>query len=138
MNYKIEYEKWINTEYFDKTTKKELLNIKESEAEIEDRFYKNLEFGTGGMRGEIGAGTNRMNLYTVRKATVGLAQYISSFGEEAKGRGAVIAYDSRHKSPEFALEAAKLFMVQLTHRLLFSPPSVALTKTSSCGKLSLM
>jgi len=74
---------------------------------LEDCFYKNLEFGTGGMRGEIGPGTNRMNVYTVRKASEGLARYIESFGEEAKKRGVVIAYDSRHKSPEFAMEAAK-------------------------------
>nr|WP_208404557.1 phospho-sugar mutase [Saccharococcus thermophilus] len=74
---------------------------------LEDSFYKDLEFGTGGMRGEIGPGTNRMNIYTVRKASEGLARYIESFGEEAKKRGVVIAYDSRHKSREFAMEAAK-------------------------------
>ncbi|RFU71438.1 phospho-sugar mutase [Peribacillus saganii] len=81
--------------------------MKEDEKSLEDAFYKNLEFGTGGMRGEIGAGTNRMNIYTVRKATEGLARYIESFGEEAKARGTVIAFDSRRKSPEFAMEAAK-------------------------------
>lgn len=84
-----------------------LEEMNDDEIALEDAFYKNLEFGTGGMRGEIGPGTNRMNIYTVRKATVGLAEYIQSFGNEAKSRGVVIAYDSRHKSPEFALEAAK-------------------------------
>ncbi|MCD2486572.1 phospho-sugar mutase, partial [Staphylococcus aureus] len=78
----------------------------------EDCFYKDLEFGTGGMRGEIGAGTNRMNIYTVRKASAGVAAYISKQGEEAKKRGVVIAYDSRHKSPEFAMEAAKTLATQ--------------------------
>lgn len=84
-----------------------LEEMEDDEILLEDAFYKNLEFGTGGMRGEMGPGTNRMNIYTVRKATVGLAEYIQSFGNEAKSRGVVIAYDSRHKSPEFALEAAK-------------------------------
>lgn len=81
--------------------------MSQEESKLEDAFYKNLEFGTGGMRGEIGVGTNRMNVYTVRKATAGLADYINTFGEEAKNRGVVIGYDSRHKSPEFAMEAAK-------------------------------
>nr|WP_095532671.1 phospho-sugar mutase [Domibacillus epiphyticus] len=84
-----------------------LVNIENDEKSLEDAFYKNLEFGTGGMRGEIGAGTNRMNVYTIRKASAGLAAYISDVGEEAKRRGVVIAYDSRHKSPEFAMESAK-------------------------------
>jgi len=75
---------------------------------LEDCFYKNLEFGTGGMRGEIGPGTNRLNIYTVRKATEGLARFIEENGDEAKERGVVIAYDSRHKSPEFALEVAQV------------------------------
>jgi phosphoglucomutase len=78
-----------------------------NDVELEDAFYKNLEFGTGGMRGEIGVGTNRMNIFTVRKASAGLATYIEEFGQEAKDRGVVIAYDSRHKSSEFAMEAAK-------------------------------
>jgi phosphoglucomutase len=81
--------------------------LQHNEKALEDSFYKNLEFGTGGMRGEIGPGTNRMNIYTVRKAAEGLARYIVEQGEEAKERGVVIAYDSRHKSPEFALEVAK-------------------------------
>ncbi|SIR02692.1 alpha-phosphoglucomutase [Peribacillus simplex] len=107
MNWKSLYTTWAGYQNLNGELRVLLEEMQRDEAKLEDAFYKNLEFGTGGMRGEIGAGTNRMNLYTVRKATVGLAQYISSFGEEAKGRGAVIAYDSRHKSPEFALEAAK-------------------------------
>lgn len=82
--------------------------MKESEEEVEDAFYKNLEFGTGGMRGELGPGTNRLNLYMVRKATEGLACYIEENGEKAKQKGVVVAYDSRHKSAEFALEVAKV------------------------------
>lgn len=107
MDWKSLYTTWAGYQNLNGELRVLLDEMQQDEAQLEDAFYKNLEFGTGGMRGEIGAGTNRMNLYTVRKATVGLAQYISSFGEEAKGRGAVIAYDSRHKSPEFALEAAK-------------------------------
>ncbi|MBT2664991.1 phospho-sugar mutase [Bacillus sp. ISL-4] len=107
MDWKSLYTTWSGYQNLNGELRVLLEEMQRDEAKLEDAFYKNLEFGTGGMRGEIGVGTNRMNLYTVRKATVGLAQYISSFGEEAKGRGAVIAYDSRHKSPEFALEAAK-------------------------------
>ncbi|MBE4906838.1 phospho-sugar mutase [Bacillus luteolus] len=107
MNWKEVYELWMDFEGLDPELK-QLLNEKQhNEKELEDCFYKTLEFGTGGMRGEIGPGTNRMNVYTVRKASEGLAKYIDSFGEEAKKRGVVIAFDSRHKSPEFAMEAAK-------------------------------
>lgn len=104
MNYKEQYDFWLSDAYFDEATKDELRNIAESEKEIEDRFYKELEFGTGGLRGVIGAGTNRMNIYTVRKATQGLANYIVKQG--GKDRGVAIAYDSRRMSPEFADEAA--------------------------------
>lgn len=108
MNYKENYNEWINNPYFDEETKKELLSIRENEKEIEDRFYKNLEFGTGGLRGVIGAGSNRINKYTVRRATYGLANYIlNKCGNEGKKKGVVIAYDSRHKSEEFCLETAK-------------------------------
>jgi len=100
------YNKWLKEPYFDEYTKRELESIKDNEKEIEDRFYKDLEFGTAGLRGIIGAGTNRMNKYTVRKATQGLSNYIKSKGEEAKSRGVVIAYDSRKMSEEFAKEAA--------------------------------
>ncbi len=98
---------WLESDYFDKETKNELLGLKDNEKEIEDRFYKNLEFGTGGLRGIIGAGTNRMNIYTVRVASQGLADYIKETGTQ--DRGIVIAYDSRFMSPEFSLEAAKVF-----------------------------
>ncbi len=104
MSYQEEFNFWLNDEYFDEDTKKELLAIRNDEKEIEDRFYKELEFGTGGLRGVIGAGTNRMNIYTVRKATQGLANYILKQG--GKEKGVAIAYDSRRKSPEFADEAA--------------------------------
>ncbi|MGE7766311.1 phospho-sugar mutase [Peribacillus sp. NPDC096540] len=107
MDWKSVYTTWAGYQNLNGELRVLLEEMQQDQAKLEDAFYKNLEFGTGGMRGEIGAGTNRMNIYTVRKATAGLAQYISTFGEEAKGRGAVIAYDSRHKSPEFALEAAK-------------------------------
>jgi len=106
------YEKlefWLSNDYFDSQTKEELNKIKNDRKEVEERFYKDLEFGTGGLRGIIGAGTNRMNIYTVRKASQGLADYICKMGDEAKKRGIVIAYDSRNMSPEFSLEAAKVF-----------------------------
>ena len=102
--YKEEYAFWLEDSYFDQETKDELLAIKDNETEIEDRFYKELEFGTGGLRGVIGAGTNRMNIYTVRKATQGLANYIKKQGGQEKG--VAIAYDSRRMSPEFADVAA--------------------------------
>ena len=104
MSYKEQYDFWLEDAYFDEKTKEELRGIAGDEKEIEDRFYKELEFGTGGLRGVIGAGTNRMNIYTVRKATQGLANYIIKQG--GKDRGVAIAYDSRRMSPEFADEAA--------------------------------
>jgi phosphoglucomutase len=107
MDWKQTYERWINTPHLDEELKQSLEKISKDEKQLEDCFYKNLEFGTGGMRGEIGPGTNRMNIYTIRKASEGLARFIESYGEEAKRRGVAIAYDSRHKSPEFAMEAAK-------------------------------
>lgn len=106
MNYMEKYDEWINSSYFDEATKKELLSIKNDKEEIEDRFFRELEFGTGGLRGIIGAGTNRMNKYNVRKTTQGLANYILKNVDDAKEKGVVIAYDSRYKSPEFAREAA--------------------------------
>ena len=104
MDYKKKYEEWLSNPYFDADTKAELEGIKEDENEIKERFYADLEFGTAGLRGVIGAGTNRMNIYTVRKATQGLANYILKQG--AADRGVAIAYDSRRMSPEFADEAA--------------------------------
>ncbi|WP_131038311.1 phospho-sugar mutase [Clostridioides difficile] len=108
MDYKNNYEMWLNSPYFDEQTKNELLSIKDDEKEIQDRFYKNLEFGTGGLRGIIGAGTNRINIYTVRRATLGVLNYImKTQGEEGKQKGIVIAHDSRYMSREFCIEVAK-------------------------------
>ena len=104
MNYREVYRSWIENPYFDEKTKEELLAVQDNEKEIEDRFYRDLEFGTGGMRGLIGAGTNRMNRYTIRKASQGLANYLKKQGTD--GKGVVIAYDSRRYSDEFALETA--------------------------------
>ncbi len=104
MGYRESYEEWLNNPYFDEETRKELQAITGNEKEIEERFYMDLEFGTAGLRGIIGAGTNRMNVYTVRKATQGLANYILGVGAEKKG--VAIAYDSRRMSPEFADVAA--------------------------------
>lgn len=107
MDWKKKYEQWLAYEPLDEELKRSLKEHQYDVQWLEDCFYKNLEFGTGGMRGEIGPGTNRMNVYTIRKASEGLARYIESFGEAAKKRGVVIAYDSRHKSREFAMETAK-------------------------------
>ena len=104
MSYMDEYKFWLEDDYFDADTKAELKALEGNDKEIEDRFYKELEFGTGGLRGVIGAGTNRMNVYTVRKATQGLANYIIKMGGADKG--VAIAYDSRFMSPEFADVAA--------------------------------
>ncbi len=104
MDYRDMYEEWLNNPYFDEATKQELRDIAGDDNEIRERFYTDLEFGTAGLRGIIGAGTNRMNIYTVRKATQGLANYIGKVG--GKDKGVAIAYDSRRMSPEFADEAA--------------------------------
>ena len=104
MDFMKEYQKWCTDPYFDKETKAELAAIVDDKAEIEDRFYRTLEFGTGGLRGVIGAGTNRMNIYTVRQATQGLANYIIS--QNGQNKGVAIAHDSRRMSPEFTEEAA--------------------------------
>ena len=103
-DYKSIYEEWLANPYFDEATKEELRSIKEDENEIKERFYQDLEFGTAGLRGIIGAGINRMNIYVVRRATQGLANHIIKQGGADKG--VAIAYDSRHMSPEFAEEAA--------------------------------
>ena len=104
MDYRETYEAWLANPYFDEETKKELQGIADDDNEIKERFYADLEFGTAGLRGIIGAGTNRMNIYTVRKATQGLANYIIK--ENGQKKGVAIAYDSRRMSPEFADEAA--------------------------------
>lgn len=106
MTYQEKYQFWLDAPYFDEKTKEELRAIAGDEKEIEDRFYRDLKFGTGGLRGVIGAGTNRMNIYTVTKATQGLANYISELGEKAKNQGVVIAFDSRRMSPEFSRATA--------------------------------
>ncbi len=104
MDYRERYESWLSDPYFDEATKEELRAIEGDDQEIEERFYKDLEFGTAGLRGVIGAGTNRLNIYTVRKATQGMANYIIK--NNGQDRGVAIAHDSRHMSPEFADEAA--------------------------------
>jgi len=101
-----EYERWLSVELDDKDLTEELLAVKDQPEEINDRFYRNLEFGTGGLRGVIGAGTNRMNVYTVRKATQGLADYLNAHNEAGKALSVAIAYDSRNKGVLFAKESA--------------------------------
>jgi len=106
MHYRAAYEGWLNDPSIDQRTIDELNAIAGNEREIEDRFFRELEFGTGGLRGILGAGTNRLNIYTIRKATQGLANYILSAADYAPGMGVVIAHDSRRMSPEFTMEAA--------------------------------
>ena len=108
MDYKEIVEKWTSFAGMEANLKSQLTELQTSEKLLEDSFYKHLEFGTGGMRGELGPGINRMNIYTVRKAAQGLGKYIVEQGEEAMNRGVAVAYDSRHQSPEFALEVAKV------------------------------
>lgn len=140
MDFMKRYKKWLKDDYFDKETKNELKAIKDNKNEIEDRFYKDLEFGTGGMRSKIGAGTNRINKYTIRKATQGFANYIINYYEE-KGRnsGVVIAYDPRHKSSDFALEAALVLAANGIKTYLFdslrpTPElSFAVRELNACG-----
>jgi phosphoglucomutase len=106
MDYKQEYEHWLNDQAVDGDTRAELLALADNDAEIRERFYKNLEFGTGGLRGILGAGSNRMNIYTVRKATQGLANYIKKQGADAIAKGVVIAHDCRVMSREFCVDSA--------------------------------
>ena len=108
MDHRELYEIWSTDPFFNESTREELLAIKGDDKEIEERFYRDLEFGTGGLRGVLGAGTNRMNIYTVAKASAGLAQYIVSNGEEAMKRGVAVSFDSRHFSPEFAKVTASV------------------------------
>ncbi len=117
MNAREAYAEWLNSPYFDEAAKKELRALEGNESEIEDRFYRELEFGTGGLRGVLGMGTNRMNIYTVRKATQGLANYIVKAGTQAKG--VAIAFDSRRMSPEFADEAARCFAANSIRAFVF-------------------
>lgn len=117
MNYQDRYQEWLRSPYFEESTKAELKSIQGNEVEIEDRFYKDLEFGTGGMRGVLGAGTNRINIYTIRRATQGLANFIIAQGGNDKG--VAIACDSRIMSPEFAQEAANCLVANGIRAYLF-------------------
>ncbi|MDN7243425.1 phospho-sugar mutase [Planococcus sp. N028] len=122
MAWKEKIKRWLEHEGLDETTKETLNLLKDDDKWAEDAFHQDLVFGTGGMRGEIGPGTNRMNIYTVRKASQGIADYIKENGEEAMARGMVIAYDSRRMSPEFAMEAARTFAANGIHTYLYSTP----------------
>lgn len=113
MTYQENYQKWLDFAELPAYLRDELVAMDEKTKE--DAFYTNLEFGTAGMRGLIGAGTNRINIYVVRQATEGLAQLIESKGEEAKKRGVAIAYDSRHFSPEFAFESAQVWLPMVSN-----------------------
>ncbi|MCB2306796.1 phospho-sugar mutase [Clostridium estertheticum] len=108
MTYIKRYEEWVNNKYFDEETREELKSIKNDNKEIEDRFYMDLEFGTAGLRGKLGAGLNRMNIYIISRATQGLADYIKEYGKEYMDRGVAIAYDCRHYSVKFAATAAQV------------------------------
>ena len=115
MNYREVYQSWLNNKYMNKETIRELKSIQGQEEEIRDRFYQRLEFGTAGLRGKLGAGTNRMNLYTVAEATEGFARMIDERGPEARKRGVAIGYDVRHQSKEFADLAAEIFAAHDIH-----------------------
>lgn len=108
MDYKKRYQEWLENPYFDEETKKELKAIANDEKDIEDRFYQDLQFGTAGLRGKLGAGTNRMNIYTVSLASQGLADTIKEYGKDAMNRGVAISYDVRHMSKEFAQISARV------------------------------
>ena len=117
MNYKQEFNRWLSEPCVDESTKEELMNL--TDGEIEDRFYRDLEFGTGGLRGIMGAGTNRMNVYTIRRATQGLAEYVKSNGDAAINAGVVIAYDSRNNSRIFAGECASVLSANKIRSYMF-------------------
>ncbi len=119
MNYIAEYERWLNESTVDEGTKNELWELQSDEKEIRERFAKHLEFGTGGLRGIMGAGTNRINVYTIRRATQGLAAYIEKQGEELKQKGVVIAYDCRHNGAIYALETALVLVANGVKTYLF-------------------
>lgn len=108
VDYKDRYKEWLNSSYLSEEDKSELRSISNNEEEIRDRFYKDLEFGTGGMRGKIAMGTNRMNIYTLGKSTQGLANYLLLKVKDASKKGVVIAYDPRYKSREFSERAARV------------------------------
>lgn len=122
MTWQERIKRWLEHDRLDEVTREALNLLKDDEKLAEDAFYQDLVFGTGGMRGEIGPGTNRMNVYTVRKASQGIANYIKENGEMAMARGIAIAYDSRRMSPEFAQEAAKTFAANGIHTYVYSEP----------------
>ena len=105
-DYKKTFERWLSSEVINEETRNELEAIKGNDKEIEERFYRELEFGTAGMRGVLGAGTNRMNIYNVRRATMGVAMHITALGDNAKNAGVLIGYDTRNYSRIFAEETA--------------------------------
>ena len=111
MKYLARYQTWVDNHAFDEATRKELMDLADDHKEIEERFFQDLEFGTGGLRGILGAGTNRMNTYTVRRASQGMADYILANTTDGKERGVAISHDSRRYSRDFAIETA-LIMVQ--------------------------
>src|SRR5690242_11153395 len=119
MGYREIYNEWKTNKYFDEESRAELFGIENNEKEIEDRFYKDLEFGTAGLRGKLGAGTNRMNIYIISRATQGLANFICEQGESYMNRGVAIAYDCRHYSKEFAMRAALVFAANNIKAFLF-------------------
>ncbi|MGK0464949.1 phospho-sugar mutase, partial [Clostridium sp.] len=119
MTYMKKYEEWVSNESFDEKTREELRSISEDDKEIQDRFYMDLEFGTAGLRGKLGAGLNRMNIYIISRATQGLADYIKGYGQEYMDRGVAIAYDCRHFSEEFATTAAQVLAANGVKAYLF-------------------
>ncbi|MCJ7691611.1 MAG: phospho-sugar mutase [Clostridiaceae bacterium] len=119
MTYMKKYEEWTNNGYFDEKTREELRSISGDDKEIQDRFYMDLEFGTAGLRGKLGAGLNRMNIYIISRATQGLADYIKEYGQEYMDRGVAIAYDCRHFSEEFAKTAAQVLAANGVKAYLF-------------------
>jgi phosphoglucomutase len=119
MTYMKKYEEWVGNESFDEKTREELRSISEDDKEIQDRFYMDLEFGTAGLRGKLGAGLNRMNIYIISRASQGLADYIKEYGQEYMDRGVAIAYDCRHFSEEFAMTAAQVLAANGVKAYLF-------------------
>ncbi|MEI4770339.1 phospho-sugar mutase [Psychrobacillus sp. FJAT-51614] len=135
MSYKQLFDQWNNYSEIESIWKEDLQLLIKDDKRMEDAFYRDLEFGTGGMRGEIGAGTNRMNTYTIRKATTGLAEYIKAAGSDAMNRGVVIAYDSRRYSPEFAKETANTLASNGIKAYLYSEPRTTPQLSYSVRKL---
>lgn len=119
MTYIKKYEEWVNNESFDEKTREELRSISDDDKEIQDRFYMDLEFGTAGLRGKLGAGLNRMNIYIISRASQGLADYIKEYGQEYMDRGVAIAYDCRHFSEEFAMTSAQVLAANGVKAYLF-------------------